>query len=45
MTQDFDTTPPDLEGVDLNHVAHDLLWPAPPRDDLTYSSRSPPKNT
>ncbi len=45
MTQDFDTTPPDVvgegeAGADLNRVAHDLLWPRPSRDDLMYVSQA-----
>ncbi len=40
MTQDFDTTSPDLGGEDLNRVAYDLLWPRPPRDDMMYVSQA-----
>jgi predicted P-loop ATPase len=41
MTQDFDTDySPDIEGEDLNRVAHDLLWPRTSRDDLMYVSQA-----
>ncbi len=40
MTQDFETNRPRIEGGDLNRVAHCLLWPTPPRDDLMYVSQA-----
>lgn len=37
---DRPTHPFDVEGGDLRQAAHDLLWPAPPRDDLMYVSQA-----